>query len=50
MKIRDAKKLYKMCYENKLSEFNFTCCKILLEVNGMENAEGYLKKCIEKKK
>ena len=50
MKIRDAKKLYKICYENKLTMFEFTASKILLEINGMENALGYLEKNINYKK
>lgn len=41
---RKDKKLYKLCYEYGLTEWHFTAARILERVNGMGNAEGYLRK------
>jgi len=38
------KRLYKLCWQLRLSEFHWTACQILLDVNGYDNAEGYLRK------
>ena len=46
---RKHKKIYKLCYEAGLTEWHFTAARILEQVNGMENAEGYIKKVAEKR-
>lgn len=42
---RDKKKLYKLAYNLGLTEFHWSACQILLEVNGYKNAENYLLNC-----
>jgi len=39
------KKLYRLAYSLGLTEWHWTACQILLDVNGYNNAEEYLKKC-----
>ncbi len=38
------KRLYKLAYSLGLTEWHWTAARILLRVNGYDNAEGYLKK------
>lgn len=46
---REKKKLYRLAYELGLTEWHWTAAQILLQVNGYQNAEDYLKKCSNKK-
>ena len=41
---RNKKKLYRLAYELGLTEWHWTACQILLQVNGYKNAEDYLRK------
>ena len=47
---RNAKKLYKIAYGYNLTEWHFNASRILENINGMQNAEEFLKKCSKHKK
>lgn len=42
-----AKRLYKLAWKLGLTEWHYAAARILEQVNGYENAEGYLIKCNE---
>ena len=39
------KRLYKLAWQLGLTEWHWSACQILLDVNGYECAEDYLRKC-----